>query len=40
MMKRSNNMQKPLPLVSSLELEVGERSDHTGTGRELRPVNP
>ena len=40
MMKRSTNMQKPLPLVSSLEVEVGERSDHTGTGRELRPVNP
>lgn len=39
-MKRSNSLQKRLPLVSSLEVEVGERSDQTGTGRELRPVNP
>lgn len=39
-MRRSTSMQKRLPVVSSLEVEVGERSERTGTGRELRPANP
>ena len=39
-MRRSTSMQKRLPVVSSLDVEVGERSERTGTGRELRPANP
>ena len=37
-MRRSTSMQKRLPVVSSLDVEVGERSERTGTGRELRPA--